>query len=60
MKTRHLIIIIDNNNIVPPQKYSCPFESRTKEESISLSKTLYEKAFNNKDYQSYYFKDEIK
>ncbi len=51
----HLVIIIDDLDKIPPKKYSCPFENKTKEEAIKASKAQYELNNKNIHYKSYYF-----
>ena len=51
----HLIIIIDNNKLIEPKKYSCNINSKTKEEAINSSKKTYENKYKNFEYDSYYF-----
>jgi hypothetical protein len=51
----HLVIIIDDFGKVTPKKYSCPFESKTKEHAIKAAKAQYELNNMNIYYKSYYF-----
>lgn len=55
MKKEHLIVIIDNKDIVEPKIYACPVDSKTREEALISAKALYEKNNGNKDYKSYHF-----
>lgn len=59
IKEQHLVIIIDDEDKIPPKKYSCEFSKMSKDESIYSSKKAYEKKYNNFKYKSYYFKNEI-
>lgn len=59
IKEQHLVIIIDNENKIPPKKYCCDFNKMSQQEAINDSKKAYEKKYNNFTYQSYYFKHEI-
>lgn len=56
---QHLIVIIDNNKIVEPKYYQCPFADKTQKEAISAAKKTYENNHKNFDYESYYFKQQI-
>ncbi len=58
-KQQHLVIIIDNNKVITPKKYTYEFNEGTKEELVPKAKKLYEKNHKNFQYEAYYFLHEI-
>lgn len=54
-KKQWLVIIIDNNKLVEPKKYTTDAKEQSKEQAIAGSKALYEKNTGNKMYESYTF-----
>lgn len=56
--SEHLIIIVDKLGKIPPKKYACNINDRSKEDAIKLAKKQYETKHETYVYDFYYFEHE--